>query len=167
MWRPYAERRLVFYLCNAVVLQVDDSGHGHLHAAKHRHHLQLLIIERRRAKVLNKGDESKRHASAFECVSSKQLRLLFHGAAQLLHQRGGISRRCGCTLCNTHIILLGASPEVDTACIAGDVEHSQALQTRQRHGNTVTLQRERRERKLKGRKAQDVRRKQLMAFCFP
>lgn len=48
-----------------------------------------------------------------------------------------------CTLCYTHIILLGASPEVDTACIAGDVEHSQALQTRQRHGNAVTLKRKR------------------------
>lgn len=43
---------------------------------------------------------------------------------------------------NTHIILLGASPEVDAACVAGDVEHSQALQTRQRHGNTVTLKRD-------------------------
>lgn len=43
---------------------------------------------------------------------------------------------------NTHIILLGASPEVDAACVAGDVEHSQALQARQRHGNTITLQRD-------------------------
>lgn len=55
--------------------------------------------------------------------------------------------QCRCTGCyffnKTHIILLGASPEVDTACIAGDVEHSQALQTRQRHGNTVTLKKDR------------------------
>lgn len=40
------------YLCNAMVLQVYDSGHGHLHAAEHRHHLQLLIIKRRSSKVL-------------------------------------------------------------------------------------------------------------------
>lgn len=45
------------YLCNAVVLQVDDSGHGHLHAAEHCHHLQFLIIKRWSAKVLNKGGE--------------------------------------------------------------------------------------------------------------
>lgn len=42
----------VCYLCNAMVLQVYDSGHGHLHAAEHRHHLQLLIIKRWSAKVL-------------------------------------------------------------------------------------------------------------------
>lgn len=43
---------------------------------------------------------------------------------------------------NTHIVLLGASPEVDAACVAGDVEHSQALQTGQRHGNAIALQTE-------------------------
>lgn len=46
----------------------------------------------------------------------------------------------------THVILFSASPEVDTACIAGDVEHSQALETRQRHGNPVTLKTRREER---------------------
>lgn len=43
---------------------------------------------------------------------------------------------------NTHIVLLGASPEVNAACVAGDVEHSQALQTGQRHGNAIALQTE-------------------------
>lgn len=43
---------------------------------------------------------------------------------------------------NTHIVLLGASPEVDAACVAGDVEHSQALQAGQRHGNAIALQTE-------------------------
>lgn len=33
------------YLCYAVVLQFDDSGNSHLHAAKHCHHLQDLVIE--------------------------------------------------------------------------------------------------------------------------
>lgn len=35
------------YLSDAVVLQVDDSGHGHLHAAKNGHHLQDLVIKGR------------------------------------------------------------------------------------------------------------------------
>lgn len=58
-----------------------------------------------------------------------------------------------------HIILLGASPEVDAACVAGDVEHSQALQTRQGHGNAVTLRRR--------RKAQDVRGKTAESILIP
>jgi len=45
------------YLGDAVVLQVDDPGHGHLHAAEHRHHLQLLVVERRSAEVLNTEEE--------------------------------------------------------------------------------------------------------------
>lgn len=67
---------------------------------------------------------------------------------------------------NTHIVLFGASPEVDTACIAGDVEDSQALQTRQRHGNPVTLWTEER-RLFKTRKTQQVCRNQLTDICFP
>lgn len=67
---------------------------------------------------------------------------------------------------NTHIVLFGASPEVDTACIAGDVEDSQALQTRQRHGNPVTLWTEER-RCFKTRKTQQVCRNQLSDICFP
>lgn len=35
-----------------MVLQVDNSGHGHLHAAEHRHHLQDLIVKRRRREGL-------------------------------------------------------------------------------------------------------------------
>lgn len=67
---------------------------------------------------------------------------------------------------NTHIVLFGASPEVDTTCIAGDVEDSQALQTRQRHGNPVTLWTEER-RCFKTRKTQQVCRNQLTDICFP
>lgn len=45
-------------------------------------------------------------------------------------------------LCSTgtHIVLLGASPEVDAPRVAGDVEHSDALQARQRDGHPVALQ---------------------------
>lgn len=60
-----------------------------------------------------------------------------------------------------HIILLGASPEVDAACVAGDVEHSQALQTRQGHGNAVTLRRRRKAQDVRGKTAERER------FCFP
>lgn len=35
------------YLCDAVVLQVDDSGNDHLHTTEHGYHLQDLIIEGR------------------------------------------------------------------------------------------------------------------------
>ena len=61
----YVETCAVRHLCDAVVLQVDDSGHGHLHAAEHRHHLQLLIVKRRSAEVLNKADESKQETVTF------------------------------------------------------------------------------------------------------
>ena len=40
------------YLSNAVVLQVDDSGNGHLHAAEDRYYLQDLIIEGRSRECL-------------------------------------------------------------------------------------------------------------------
>lgn len=50
---------------------------------------------------------------------------------------------------DTHIVLLGASPEVDAACVAGDVEHRQALQTRQGHGNAITLEEEGRGERVK------------------
>lgn len=43
-------------LCDAVMLQVDDSRHGHLHAAEHSHHLQLLIIKRWSPKILHKNN---------------------------------------------------------------------------------------------------------------
>lgn len=42
-----------------------------------------------------------------------------------------------------HIVLLGAPPEVDPSGVAGDVEHGQALQARQRHGYAVALRRHR------------------------
>lgn len=41
----------------------------------------------------------------------------------------------------TDVVLLGATPKVDTTGIAGDVENSKPLQTRQGDGNPVTLQR--------------------------
>lgn len=40
-------------LRDAVVLQLDDSGHSHLHAPKHRHHLQDLIVKGRSAEDLD------------------------------------------------------------------------------------------------------------------
>ena len=58
-------------------------------------------------------------------------------------KRDGSKKSSETETTNTHIILLGAAPEVDTTCIARYVEHSQALQTRQRHGNTVTLRKDR------------------------
>lgn len=44
-------------LCDTMVLQVDDSRHGHLHAAKHSNHLQLLVIKRWSTEVLHQRDE--------------------------------------------------------------------------------------------------------------
>lgn len=44
------------HLSDAVVLQVDDSGHGHLHAAKHSHHFQDLIIKGRSGEGLRRTD---------------------------------------------------------------------------------------------------------------
>lgn len=35
------------HLCNAVMLQLDDSGHSHLHAPEDGHHFQDLVVERR------------------------------------------------------------------------------------------------------------------------
>lgn len=43
---------MLLYLGNAVVLQVDDSRHRHLDAAKDSNHLQLLVIKRGGPKVL-------------------------------------------------------------------------------------------------------------------
>lgn len=41
------------YLCNAVPLQVDDTGNSQLDTAEHRDHLQYVVIKRRRQEVLN------------------------------------------------------------------------------------------------------------------
>lgn len=109
-----------------MMLQVDDPRHRHLHAAEHRHHLQLLVIERRSAKVLHQREEFA-------------LSLRSVGAAVKFHIKERV---------HTHVILLRAAPEVDAACVAGDVEHGQALQTRQRHGNAVALRRRRQRRDL-------------------
>lgn len=65
-----------------------------------------------------------------------------------------LSRNISCmVLENTHIILLGSPPEVGASCIAGNVEHSNPLQTGQRdwppialhrnEGNTISAQQER------------------------
>lgn len=76
-WERCAGPCAVRHLCDAVVLQVDDSGHGHLHAAEHRHHLQLLIVKRRSAEVLNKADESQQETVTF-IFSFHALFFLFH-----------------------------------------------------------------------------------------
>lgn len=52
------------YLCDAVVLQVDDSGHGHLHAAEHGYHFQDLIIEGRSCEGLTEPDRPNYYRSA-------------------------------------------------------------------------------------------------------
>lgn len=96
-----------------MVLQVDDPGHGHLHAAEHRHHLQLLVVEGRGAEVL--GTRTKPLTSKPRGSGAAAS----HGA--------------------THVILLGAAPEVDPTGVAGDVEDGQALQARQGHGDAVAL----------------------------
>ena len=43
----------------------------------------------------------------------------------------------------SHVVLLGAPPEVDAPRVAGDVEHGQTLETGEGHGHPVTLERER------------------------
>lgn len=96
-----------------MVLQVDDPGHGHLHAAEHRHHLQLLVVEGGGAKVL--GTRTK-------ALNSKP-----RGTGETASYAA------------THVILLGAAPEVDPTGVAGNVEDGQALQARQGHGNAVAL----------------------------
>lgn len=41
------------HLGYAMMLQLDDSGYGHLHAPEHGHHLQDLIVKRRSAEDLH------------------------------------------------------------------------------------------------------------------
>lgn len=38
-----------------------------------------------------------------------------------------------------HIIFFGPAPEIGSSCIAGDVEHCDALEAGQRDGPTITL----------------------------
>lgn len=59
------------YLSDAVVLQVDDSGHGHLHAAKNGHHLQDLVIKGRSCEGLT---ETQSHDSTAQLtVTTREL----------------------------------------------------------------------------------------------
>lgn len=48
--RVVSSLRVVFSVCShlsyAVVLQLDDSGHSHLHTSKHGHHFEDLIVKR-------------------------------------------------------------------------------------------------------------------------
>lgn len=58
-------------LGDAVMLYVDDSRHGHLHTAKHSHHLQLLIIKWRSPKILHKQiQHEKRLFNGLYCTIS-------------------------------------------------------------------------------------------------
>lgn len=70
------DAEVVFYLCNAVVLQVDDPGHGHLHAAEHCNHLQHLIIKWWSTKILMETRAEKRKKEVnFQLVSLIQVML--------------------------------------------------------------------------------------------
>lgn len=40
----------------------------------------------------------------------------------------------------THTVFLGATPEVDASCVAGNVKHGNALQAGQGNGNPVALE---------------------------
>lgn len=61
------------YLSDAVVLQVDDSGHGHLHAAKNGHHLQDLIIEGRSCEGLTETHRPSHDSTAQLLVTTREL----------------------------------------------------------------------------------------------
>lgn len=65
--------------------------------------------------------------------------LLFSKA---MTSKATISRNISCmVLENTHIIFLGSPPEVGASCIAGNVEHSNPLETGQRDRSPIALHR--------------------------
>lgn len=50
------------HLCYAVVLQLNDSGHSHLHTPKHSYNFQDLIIKRRGTEDLHNTHNKRRPA---------------------------------------------------------------------------------------------------------